>query len=84
MMKRLILGLLLITLVLSSPALARLKATRIPDVGAGSNQVSGDMLDIEDSMIRFAASHPGAQVDSFQIVRHSALGTYDIFIFYQE
>jgi|GEM_PF-2957685 len=67
-----------------APALSALKAVRISDIGIETNRISEDMVDIEDAMVEFAATHPNAIVDSFQIVKHSQLGTYDLFIFYRE
>lgn len=85
MRKKLVLLLLaLLFLSIAAPVFAVLRSEWVADVGMKSSTVSSDMGEVDRALSGFAALHPGAIVDSFQIVPHTASGSYDIFIFYRE
>ena len=71
-------------MICCSPALAVLKAERIPGIGLDTRTDAGDMDQIDSALRSFAAQHPDAVIDAFQIVNHPVSGTYDIFIMYNE
>jgi len=76
--------LVLCVLSLAMPSFAILKSAWLPDVGMSTSTISADMSELNGALSNFAASHPNAAVDSFQIVAHSVSGSYDIFIMYRE
>lgn len=75
---------LALVVIASVPASAILRSEWLRNVGMSSNQIQTDMNEVDAALRGFAAAHPDATVDSFQIVAHQSTGSYDIFILYRE